>query len=77
MLACARDTSTFPTERHRVQFALILLLLFATGCRPAELVDAKKKRRTPGLDNDETCVDNVDDEDYDDAETSAEIQNNY
>jgi integrase len=45
----ARDTSTFPTERHRVQFALILLLLFATGCRPAELVDAKKKkRRRPG-----------------------------
>ena len=41
----ARDTSTFPTERHRVQFALILLLLFATGCRPAELVDAKKTRR--------------------------------
>jgi hypothetical protein len=41
----ARDTSTFPTERHRVQFALILLFLFGTGCRPAELVDAKKKKR--------------------------------
>jgi hypothetical protein len=41
----ARDTATVPTERHRVQFALILLLLFGTGCRPAELVDAKKKRR--------------------------------
>ncbi|KAG4427387.1 hypothetical protein IFR05_017130 [Cadophora sp. M221] len=41
----ARDTSTFPTERHRVQFALIMLLLFGTGCRPAELVDARKKRK--------------------------------
>jgi len=42
-----------------VQFALILLLLFATGCRSAELVDAKKKkkkkkRRWPGLEDDET-----------------------
>ena len=53
----ARDTSTFPTERHRVQFPLILLLLFATGCRPAELVDAKKKRRTPSLDDDEAGAD--------------------
>jgi hypothetical protein len=34
----ARDTSTFPMERHRVQFALILLPLFATGWRPAKLV---------------------------------------
>jgi len=41
----ARDTSTFPTERHRVQFAFILLLLSGTGCRPAELVDATKKRK--------------------------------
>lgn len=31
-----------------MQFALALLLLFATGCRPAELVDAKRKRKTPG-----------------------------
>jgi len=54
-----------------VQFALILLLLFATGCRPAELVDAKKKRRTPGLDDDETCADDVD-EGFDDAEASAD-----
>jgi hypothetical protein len=74
-----RDTSTSPTERHRVQFALILLLLFATGCRPAELVDAKmrkkkkkkkKKRQTPGLD-DHTCVDDVD-EGFDDAEVGAD-----
>jgi integrase len=41
----ARDISTFPTERYRVQFALILLLLFGTGCRPVELVDVKKKRK--------------------------------
>jgi hypothetical protein len=31
---------------------LILLLLFGTGCRPAELVDAKRKRRdNPGFDD--------------------------
>ncbi|KAG9228633.1 hypothetical protein BJ875DRAFT_489673 [Amylocarpus encephaloides] len=49
----ARDKSVYPTERHRVQFALILLLLFGTGCRPAELVDAKMKRRdNPGSDDD-------------------------
>jgi hypothetical protein len=65
----ARDTSTFPTERHRVQFALILLLLFATGCRPAELVDGKKKRRRPGLDDN---TDDVNDEGFDDAEVDAD-----
>jgi hypothetical protein len=70
----ARDTSTFPTERHRVQFALILLLLFATGCRPAELVDAKKKRRTPSLDDDETYADDVNDEGSDDAEVDADAE---
>jgi hypothetical protein len=49
----ARDTSTFPTERHRVQFALILLLLFGTGCRPAKLVNTKKKRKDDiGFDDD-------------------------
>ena len=42
----ARDTSVFPTERHRIQFALILLILFGTGCRPAELVDAQKKPKS-------------------------------
>ena len=69
----ARNTSTFPTERHRVQFALILLLLFATGCRPAELVDAKKKkRRRPGLDDDETGADDVNDKGFDDAEVGAD-----
>jgi hypothetical protein len=50
----ARDKSVYPTERHRVQFALILLLLFGTGCRPAELVDAKRKRRdNPNSDDDD------------------------
>jgi hypothetical protein len=51
---------------------LILLLLFTTGCRPAELVDAKKKRQTPGLDDDETCTDNVNDEGFDDTKVSAD-----
>jgi hypothetical protein len=69
----ARDTSTFPTERHRVQFALILLLFFAMGYRPTELVDAKKKkRRRPGLDDDETGADDVDDEGFDDTEVGAD-----
>lgn len=71
----ARDTSTFPTERHRVQFALILLLLFAIGCRPAELVDAKKKkkkRRWPGLEDDETSDGNVNDTGFEDAEAGAD-----
>jgi len=44
-----RDTSTFPTERHRVQYPLLLLLLSGTGCRPTELVDARKKRRDIGV----------------------------
>lgn len=41
----ARDTSTFPTERYRVQYPLLLLLLSGTGCRPAELVDARRRRK--------------------------------
>jgi hypothetical protein len=49
----ARDKSVFPTERHRVQFALILLL-FGTGCQPAELVDAKRNwRDNPSSDDDD------------------------
>ena len=33
---------------------MILLLLFGTGCRPAELVDAKRKRRDiPSSDDDD------------------------
>ena len=43
-----------------MQFALILLLLFATGCRPAELVDAKKKSK------DDTSSDAGDFEVFDD-----------
>jgi Protein of unknown function (DUF3435) len=58
----ARDTSTFPTERYRVQFALVLLLLFATGCWPTELVDSKKKTgdntgSSAGADNDDEDFD--------------------
>jgi len=50
----ARDKSVYRTERQRVRFALILLLLFGTGCQPAELVDAKSKRRdNPGSDDDD------------------------
>ncbi|TVY90451.1 hypothetical protein LAWI1_G007273 [Lachnellula willkommii] len=62
----ARDTSTFSTERHRVQFALLLLLLFGTGCRPAELVDAKKKRKDTSFDDndlDDNDLEAVDDDD--------------
>jgi hypothetical protein len=63
-----------------VQFLLILLLLFATGCRPTELVDAKKKKkkkkkkkmRTPGLDDDETCANEMDDEGFDDVRAGAD-----
>ena len=68
----ARDTFIIPTKRHRVQFALILLFLFVTGCRPAELVDAKKKKRTPCLDDDDTCVDDVSDEGFDEAEVGTD-----
>lgn len=70
----ARDTSTFPTERYRVQFALILLLLFATGCRPAELVDAKKKkkkRRWPGLEDEETGDRDVDNNSFEDEDAKV------
>lgn len=75
----ARDTSTFSTERQRVQFPLILLILFATGCRPAELVDAKtkknkknKKQRWPGLEHDDAGAGQVKDGGFEDAEMSAE-----
>lgn len=55
-----------------MQFALILLLLFATGYRPAELVDAKKKKkRTAGLDNNETCADDMNNQGFDDSEVGA------
>jgi hypothetical protein len=57
-----------------MQFLLILLLLFATGCRPAELVDAKKKqrKRTPGLNDNKTCTDTTDDEGFNDTEGGAD-----
>lgn len=56
-----------------MQFALILLLLFATGCRPAELVDAKKKkRRRPNLDDHEAYADDVNDRGFEDAKVGAD-----
>lgn len=58
----ARDTSTFPTEQHRVGFALILLLLFSTECWPAELVDGRKEKRDDAdFEEDELEVVNNDD----------------
>ncbi|KAI9729333.1 MAG: hypothetical protein M1818_008540 [Claussenomyces sp. TS43310] len=41
----ARDTSIFPTEHQRLAVAAIMLLSIYTGCRPAELVDASKRKR--------------------------------
>ncbi|KAK6609654.1 FluG domain-containing protein [Botrytis cinerea] len=58
----ARDTSVFPTERHRIQFALILLILFGTGCRPAELVDAQKKPKSASSAEDISEGDESDDD---------------
>ncbi|KFY15461.1 hypothetical protein V491_05669 [Pseudogymnoascus sp. VKM F-3775] len=50
----ACDKSVYHIERQRVRYMLILLLLFGTGHRPIELVDAKRKRRdNPGSDNDD------------------------
>jgi hypothetical protein len=40
----ARDTSVFPTEDQRLALATIMLLLIYTGYRPAELVDAAKRK---------------------------------
>jgi hypothetical protein len=65
-----------------VQFTLILLLLFATGCRPTELVDVKKKkRRRPGLNNSKTGANNVNDKGFNNAEvgtnTDFSFNNNH
>jgi hypothetical protein len=40
------DTSTFPTKDQRQALATIMHLLIYTGCRPAELVDAAKRKAT-------------------------------
>ena len=74
----ARDTSTFPTEQHRVGFALILLLLFGTGCRPAELVDGRKKRRDE-VDSENDDLEALDDDDIlaaDKSDAGFETENN-
>lgn len=42
----ARDISIFPTEDQRMALVTIMLLLIYTGCRPAELVDAAKRKAT-------------------------------
>jgi Protein of unknown function (DUF3435) len=68
----ARDTSTFPTEHHRVAFALLLLLLFSTGCRPAELVDAKKKRGQDAAGSDDEDDGEVADEVFGDNDFAAD-----
>jgi hypothetical protein len=55
-----------------MQFALILLLLFTTDYRPTELVNVKKKkRRTPGLNNNETYTNNTDDKGFNDTEVNT------
>ena len=55
-----------------MQFALTLLLLFATGCRLVELVDTKKKKRqAPGLDDGETCANDMDDKGFDNTKAGA------
>ncbi|KFZ11199.1 hypothetical protein V501_04872 [Pseudogymnoascus sp. VKM F-4519 (FW-2642)] len=56
----AYDTSVYPIEQQRVQHALIKLLLFSTGCRPVELVDAKRKRRDDPSSDDDDLEDDVD-----------------
>jgi hypothetical protein len=70
LLTChwARDKFTFPTERQRVQFALILLLAAYTGCRPAELVDASKSVNTSKPTKVKDQWDNLDSVEYDDVD---------
>ncbi|KAL5329360.1 hypothetical protein ACEPPN_002872 [Leptodophora sp. 'Broadleaf-Isolate-01'] len=60
-------------EKPVLSFALILLLLFATRCRPVELVDAKKKkkRRWPGLKDNNTSDGDIDDNGFKDTEIGA------
>ena len=53
-----------------MQFALILLLLFATGCWPAELVDAKKRRQRLGIGDDRPSANNMNDEGFDDHDST-------
>lgn len=63
----ARGKFTFPTERQRVQFALILLLAAYTGCRPAELVDASKSVNTGKPATVKDQWDDLDSVQYDDS----------
>jgi hypothetical protein len=58
-----------------VQFTLILLLLFITGCRLAKLIDTekKKKKRTLNLDDNETCINDIDNEGFNDIKTGINV----
>lgn len=44
----AYDTTVFPGERHRVQLASCYQFLCYTGVRPAELMDAERKKPKDG-----------------------------
>ena len=48
MFNIAYDTTVFPGERHRVQLAGCYQFLCYTGARPAELVDAERKKPKDG-----------------------------
>jgi hypothetical protein len=48
MFNIAYDTTIFPGERHRVQLAGCYQFLCYTGARPAELVDAERKKPKDG-----------------------------
>jgi hypothetical protein len=57
-----------------------LLLLFATGCRPVELVDAKKKKKKrwwPGLKDEETGDRDVDDNSFEDKDAKVGADANF
>ncbi|KAI9858600.1 MAG: hypothetical protein M1813_007405 [Trichoglossum hirsutum] len=65
----ARNTSSFPTERQRVQLPMILITAAYPASRPGELVDAgrKKKEKKPGrMKEGYEPWDGLDDSDYDD-----------
>lgn len=72
----ARDTSTFPTEDHRLDLATLMLFQSFTGCRPAELVDASKSKaclnplaELDKMDLDEhNPLDKMDEDDYEDID---------
>jgi|SRR5579862_9455503 len=63
----ARDTSSFPTERQRVQLPMILITAAYTASRPQELVDAGRKKKMPDrMKEGYEPWDGLGDSDYDD-----------